>query len=275
MSVDDVFLKVPPNSLKDEVKIKITLEDVAPYQSLLHHSNITVDDAEIKRVIKLEPPGTVFDPPAYLRFPGISGGHVFVLHGTRNVDGFIDWKDVTDDVSLHQPDINTYEITLSSFCRYATVRSRFNVLGRMLDSLNCRFQTYPVALFKRIPAFQQHFDTCVVFMTDEVYSTAYEKSQAHDLINKKHYKECDSGVVKKMYTDRDLHVDCKVIDSDIKSQTTVRISSSKLNQRGDVFDEFSYIEKPGVAKGLFVISQQQKGEMKHLWTLKFWEVSSF
>lgn len=277
MSLNDVHLSVP-HSLKEEVNIKFTLEDPRiPYESLLRDSGIDTDDVEIKHIIKLEPSGVLFDPAVSIRVSNFPAGkYLFVLHGTRDVDGFIEWEDVTDDVLAYQPDSEVageIRLLIKTFCRFATVRSRFNIVGRILDSLNCKFQTRSFAFFKRIPAFPQHFDTRVVFMSDEVYSSAYGLSQASDL-EEKNYKECDSGAVKKMYTNRNLQIECEVFDTIIKTKKSVHISSSRLNRIGDVFDEFSNVEKPGIAKGKFDITQNQKGQMKHLWTLKFWEVSS-
>ena len=278
VSLDDVHLSILPHSLKEEVNIKITLEDPhIPYNSLLRDSGIDTDDVKIKHIIKLQPLGVLFDPPASIQvsnFPG--GNYLFVLHGTKDVDGFIEWEDVTDDVLASQPDserAGEIKLVIKSFCRFATVRSRFNIVGRIVDSLNCKFQTRSFAFFKRIPAFPQHFDTRVVFMSDEVYSSAYGTSQASDLLGK-NYKECDSGAVKKIYTNRNLHIECEVFDTNIKTKKRFHISSSRLNEIGDVFDEFSNVGKPRIAKGKFDITQNQKGQMKHLWTLKFWEVSS-
>ena len=66
----------------------------------------------------------------------------------------------------------------------------------------------------------------------------------------------------------------EVSDINIKTTKHFRISSSRLNRIGDVFDEFSNVEKPRIAKGKFGITQKQNGHIKLLWTLKFWEVSS-
>ena len=255
----------------------MTLEDPQiPYNSLLYDTGISIDEVKIKHIIKLEPSGVVFEPSASIRITNFPGGkYLFVLHGTRDVDGFIEWEDVTDNVLAFQPEsggAGEIRLLIKTFCRFAIVRSKFNIVGRIVDSLNCKFQTLPFVFFKRIPAFPHHFDTRVVFMTDEVYSTAYGTSQANDLLGK-NYKECDSGAVKKVYTNRNLHIECEVFDTNIKTKKSYYISSSRLNQRGDVFDDFSNVEKPRIAKGKFDITQIQKGQMKHLWTLKFWEVS--
>ena len=277
MLLDDVHLLIPPHSLKEEVNIKMTLEDPQiPYNSLLRDSGIDTDDVKIKHIIKLEPSGVVLDPAASIQvsnFPG--GNYLFVLHGTRDVDGFIEWEDVTDDVLASQPDgggAGEIRLLIKTFCRFATVRSRFNIVGRIIDSLCCKFQTRSFAFFKRILTFPLHFDTRVVFMTDEVYSSAYGTSQASDLENE-NYKKCQSGAVKKIYTNRNLHIECEVSDTNIKTTKIFRISSSRLNRIGDVFDEFSNVEKPRIAKGKFGITQKQNGHIKLLWTLKFLEVS--
>ena len=121
VSLDDVHLSIPPHSLKEEVNIKITLEDPQiPYNSLLRDSGIDTDDVKIKHIIKLEPSGVVLDPAASIQvsnFPG--GNYLFVLHGTRDVDGFIEWEDVTDDVLASQPDsggAGKIRLLIKAFC---------------------------------------------------------------------------------------------------------------------------------------------------------------
>lgn len=274
--LDDISLIIPQHSLKDQVNIKVTLEDTKPYQSLLHDAGLQIDETKIEHVIKLEPPGVVFDPPASIRveiIPETNYSNLFILHGTRDIDGFIEWEDVTSNVLVRKPGEYATTLVLKTFCRYATVRSRFNVPGRILDSLNCKFQTRSFALFKRPASFQQCFDTRVVFMADEVFKTAYESSQAYELVNHGGFRECDRGSVKKVYTNRDLDVQCKVFDTEIELKKSFHVSSSRLNQIGDVFDEFSNVENPRITKGRFVITQKQRAEEKHLWTLRFCDVS--
>ena len=200
---------------------------------------------------------------------------MFILHGTQDIHGFIEWEDVTSNVLVRKPDKYASAITLvlKKCCRYATVRSRFNVPGRILDSLNCKFETRSFSLFKRPASFPQRFDTRVVFMTDKIFKTAYESSQAYDLINHGGFRECDRGNVKKVYTNRYVDVHCEVFGTDKELKTTFHVSSSRLNQIGDVFEEFSNVENPRITKGHFVITQKQRAQEKHLWTLRFWDVS--
>ena len=278
--LDDISLIIPRHSLKDQVNIKVTREDSEPYQSLLRDAGLKIDEAKIEHVIKLEPPGVVFDSPASVRVeikPAMNYSDLFILHGTRDIDGYIEWEDVTSNVLIRKPDEYASAITLmlKTFCRYATVRSRFNVPGRILDSLNCKFQTRSFALFKRPASFPQRFDTRVVFMTDKVFKTAYESSQAYDLVNHGGFRECGIGTVKKVYTNRDLDVHCEVFGTDKELKASFHVSSSRLDQIGDVFDEFSNVENPRITKGHFVITQKQRAEEKRLWTLRFWDVSQF
>ena len=91
-----------------------------PYNSLLRDSGMDTDDVKIKHIIKLQPLGVLFDPPASIQvsnFPG--GNYLFVLHGTKDVDGFIEWEDVTDDVLASQPDsggAGKIRLLIKAFC---------------------------------------------------------------------------------------------------------------------------------------------------------------
>ena len=91
--LDDISLIIPRHSLKDQVNIKVTREDSEPYQSLLRDAGLKIDEAKIEHVIKLEPPGVVFDSPASVRVeikPAMNYSDLFILHGTRDIDGYIE-----------------------------------------------------------------------------------------------------------------------------------------------------------------------------------------
>ena len=176
LSAGDINVVVPPGSIPNETKIRVTLEDPADFYSTFDDAGLMSSVVIAHPVVRLEPSGASFSAP--LTFSTIlphgigEGEELLVLHGSHNDDnpGKCTWEDITD-TACFDSESGTLTAKLAHFSRLMILLYKLVIQPKVIVSwLNLKCIWYHMMLFcKKNAPYAPYTDVRIVFLSEDIY----------------------------------------------------------------------------------------------------------
>ena len=177
LSIGDIKVVVPPGSIPNETKMRVTLEDPADFYSTFDDAGLMSGVVIAQPVLRLEPSGACFGIPVTFSTivpHGISEGEeLLVLHGSYNDDnpGKCTWEDITD-TTCFDSESGTLTAKLAHFSRLMILLYRLVFIQPkvVVSWLNLKCIWYHMILFcKKNTPCAPYTDVQIVFLSEDIY----------------------------------------------------------------------------------------------------------